>query len=182
MRTIALSYEQVNAILECDFESGRLIWKDRPANMFTEDRFCKIWNGRYAGTEAFRPIDRNGYHVGAIFNRQYRAHRVVWLLAHKVWPSNQIDHINGVRTDNRLSNLRDVEHRENGLNQRLSKRNKSGVTGVCWHKRSKKWLASIRVNGSNINLGEFKDFSTAVDRRRIAEEKFGFHPNHGRNV
>tara|TARA_R100000544_G_C2183187_1_gene37916 strand:- start:20 stop:526 length:507 start_codon:yes stop_codon:yes gene_type:complete len=65
-----------------------------------------------------------------------------------------VDHINTVKTDNRLENLQIITNREN-----LSKDKKglSKYTGVCWHKSNKKWIASITINGKKAYLGSFKD-------------------------
>lgn len=106
-------------------------------------------------------------------------HRAIWALVHGYWPT-ELDHINGVRDDNRLANLREVSRRENSKNSSIRSDNTSGVIGVSWDRKSGKWHAYIQVAGKRINLGWFDDLEDAVAVRKAAEIKYGFHQNHGR--
>ena len=92
----------------------------------------------------------------------------------------QVDHIDGNRKNNSISNLRVVSNMENHRNMKRSKSNKSGITGVSFHQRDKLWLSSIKVNYKTITLGCYKDFFLACCARKSAEIKYGFHANHGR--
>lgn len=130
--------------------------------------------------------DIAGYTAGAdphlrigIAGKLYLLHRVIWLMVYGEWPG-EVDHINGDASDNRLVNLRDVTHEENGRNQRLRSNNQSGALGVCWHKGSRKWRAVIVVNNKQIHIGMFADKVDAMAARKSAEKKYGFHNNHGR--
>jgi len=105
---------------------------------------------------------------------------VIWAIVHGEWPEWQIDHINGVRRDTRLCNLRSVSASENSRNCALSTRNKSGSIGVCWDAHHNKWHASIKVDGRQVALGRFSEFENAVSARKAAEAKYGYHVNHGR--
>lgn len=91
-----------------------------------------------------------------------------------------IDHINGVKSDNRISNLRDVPHDENQRNRCAPKCNSSGVVGVCRDKETGKWQSYISRDGERFNLGRFNDSDAAVAARKSAERLYGFHENHGR--
>lgn len=133
---------------------------------------CK--EGSIAGT-----INQNGYCHISIDNKHYLAHRLVWLYIYGHFPNNLIDHINHNKSDNRLCNLREVTKSENERNATRSKANKSGVTGVSWQKRDKRWQAYIHAEGKEIHLGNFKCFQEAVSARKQAEAKYGFHKNHG---
>ena len=86
----------------------------------------------------------------------------------------EIDHKHGeaTRNDNRKYNLRITTKSQNMMNVGLRSDNKSGVTGVIWHKRSGKWRAYIRVNNKFIELGLFNIFEDAVKARKEAEDKY----------
>ncbi len=102
-------------------------------------------------------------------------------MVHDEWPRDQIDHINGVRTDNRIGNLRSVTSRENSRNLKLPTNNTSGRIGVMWSGRDSKWLAVIQVDGGKKHLGYFDNFEDASNARKAAELKYDFHENHGRD-
>jgi len=135
----------------------------------------KKWNTRYAGKPAMTALRNTGYLHGRIFDKGYQAHRVAWALAHGEWPKGEIDHINGVRTDNRIENLRDIPKAENQRNMKRNKRNKSGVPGL-FRRKSGGWAVSIQGE----YIGTFKCAGRAVAARKQAERERGFHPNHGR--
>jgi hypothetical protein len=123
-----------------------------------------------------------GYIRIEISNIVYYAHRLAWLHVHGCFPIDEIDHINGVRGDNRICNLRLVSRMENMMNKRRYKNNKSGYIGVVWSKTCRKWIARITFNKKQINLGSFHSLSDAAQARKDAEIKFGYHPNHGNDV
>jgi hypothetical protein len=101
-------------------------------------------------------LDAYGYVQLGYRKKMYKAHRLIWAIVHGEFPCGHIDHINGNRSDNRISNLRVVTHQENGHNQqKMNKRNTSGYAGVCWHKRLSKWQAGICVDNSYLYLGVF---------------------------
>ena len=145
-------------------KTGKLFWRPRGS---------PNWDNRYAGKQALTSY-KNGYRVGAINGKSVRAHRAVWALMHGYWPK-QIDHINGDRSDNRPSNLRDVSAHENLKNKRLDHRNRSGVSGVRMI-RGKFW----RVTVGREYIKQTKCFLNAVKTRREAEAARGYHENHGR--
>lgn len=111
--------------------------------------------------------------------KTYRVHRVIWLLVYGEWPKEQIDHINGIKDDNRICNLRAVSNRENHKNMPLRSDNTSGHTGVYWSKRENKWEVRIRSVGKFIFLGYFDDKRKAIEKRKQYERKLNFHPLHG---
>ena len=171
---------ELRKLLCFDHASGQLTWIFRPREMFSSDNACNSWNAKWAGKKAFTAIDGKGYFLGAIHCRLYRAHRVVWALHNAEWPNGEIDHINGIKTDNRIENMRVVSHRQNMMNQPRKRNNTSGVMGVGWANREKKWAVSIKVNGHKKSLGYFRSFEAAVRKRRAAEANHGYHENHGR--
>lgn len=180
-----LSVRCLNRLLICDPEAGRLLWRERAPEMFSEGRYAKevaaqMWNTRWAGKPALAARHNCGYLMGRIFYKGYLAHRVIMAMSMGAWPDGEVDHINGNRTDNRIANLRPVGRVENSRNMRRSQRNQSGATGVHWVESRNKWLSSIRADGRSICLGYFDDFERAKQARADAEVSFGFHKNHGR--
>jgi len=167
--------------------TGKLFWKRRTSDMF--DKFgphgksalCKQWNGRFYGKEAFTSTATNEYKTGSILNKRgILAHRVIWAIVYGEWPKHQIDHINGVRSDNAIKNLRSVTRQENLKNKAKPKNNTSGHTGVNLSSRGNRWRAHITVGYVRHNLGTFTDKAAAIAVRADAEIKYGFHKNHGR--
>lgn len=125
-------------------------------------------------------ITNKGYVVVCVNGKQHAAHRLAWLYVYGVWPKDQIDHINHIRNDNRITNLREADHKENGRNQSIGNCNNSGVIGVYWSKRDKKWYAQIGLNGKNKHLGCFNIKEDAILCRERANVSYGFHDRHGR--
>ncbi|WPZ05488.1 HNH endonuclease signature motif containing protein [Pelagerythrobacter marinus] len=178
--------EQLRQLLRYEPETGKLYWRERPADLFQArgkfppEHGAKVWNARWAGAEAFTAVAKEGYHVGAINFRTMRAHRVIWAIVYGAWPVGEIDHINGIRSDNRLCNLRVVSPSANRKNMKRRKDNPSGATGVYWWPTSRKWRVQIKSCGERRHIGMFDTFEEAVAARKAAEAKHGFHRNHGR--
>ena len=107
-------------------------------------------------------------------------HRLIWKLVTGRDPETEIDHINGVRTDNRWLNLREVSIQGNGRNMQRQKRNLSGTTGVLWDASRERWAAAIVVDYVTIHLGRFVELNDARNARKAAEKQYNFHKNHGR--
>jgi len=123
---------------------------------------------------------RKGYLVVRFEDREYKAHRVIWLMKTGEEP-DEVDHINHIRDDNRWSNLRNVSSREQQLNMSLHKNNKSGVQGVR-QLASGRFNAFIMVNRKHINLGTFDSLEEAAAARKEAHKRYGFHANHGASL
>lgn len=98
-------------------------------------------------------VNRDGYRQISVDLRLYSAHRLAWLYVYGMWPDGFIDHINRLRDDNRIKNLRVVSRAENNQNTKLFRTNTSGYRGVTWDSRGKKWRASITVNNKKRSLG-----------------------------
>lgn len=147
-------------------------------NNFQYDPESGIVSDKF-GIFEFTVIKPNGkkYLRTTIGNRQFLAHRIAWFIHSGEWPKCQIDHINGNGVDNRIKNLRDVSNSENQKNRRLASNNKTGISGVYLYKNGFK--SQIKSNRKNHHLGTFVDFFEACCARKSAENKFGFHSNHG---
>lgn len=127
--------------------------------------------GTRAGSVAGR-IDGSGCQQISINGKRYKAHRLVWLYVHGVWPSAEIDHINRVRTDNRIENLREASHAENMRNLSKAKNNTSGHVGVHWDKRRQKWVAYIKHERRRIHLGYYTHKEDAIAARKAGEIRY----------
>lgn len=112
--------------------------------------------------------------------KSYSAHRLAWFYVYGEFPNGPIDHINGVRSDNRISNLRVVTNSLNLKNTKVARNNKSGVMGVHWCKRDLVWIANASDDGKRVYLGSFGDKWDAICARKSAENRLGYHENHGR--
>lgn len=172
---------ELTTVIGCDPSAGELVWLPRPRELFRSEVCWAGFKTRFEGKSALIATNNQGYRWGTIFDKNYRAHRVLWAIVHGDWPSGHIDHINGNRSDNRIINLRDISREENCRNAKRYRNNGSGVQGVGWCKQSGKWRARIRVGGKQISLGKFESLEDAAAVRKVAERRYGYHPNHGRS-
>jgi len=170
----------IRELTDYDPETGILTWRVRDRRWFKSDANWKAWNRKYSEKSAGSPAGQELYLRCAIFGRFYRVHRIIWMWMTGDWPAHEIDHKNHDRADNRWCNLRAVTGAENKKNRPRQKNNSSGTPGVFWASREQKWVAAIKVSGKRRHLGYFTDKSIAISKRKAAEIKYGFHPNHGR--
>jgi hypothetical protein len=113
--------------------------------------------------------DGLGYIRISVDNKNYKAHRLAWLYVNGEWPSHEIDHINGNRSDNRIDNLRDVPRAQNIQNQvKPHSNNKTGYLGVT-KGPCNRFRAFIGVNGKNVNLGRFDTAELASEFYQLAK-------------
>ena len=155
----AITQETVKGLF--DYKDGNLVWK------------IAVNSRAQPGYIAGGADKKSGYLKIQIDNKQYSAHRVMWLWHHGYFPEHQIDHINRDRSDNRIENLREVSAQ---CNQRNSRQRKSisGIKGVGWDNCNKKWLVNIKINGVLINLGRYDSMLEAACHRLAAEEFEGW--------
>lgn len=152
--------ERIAEYLEYDANTGKFTWlKNRKGHT-------------KAGMEAGANHGR-GYIVIALDGAQYLAHRLAWAIYYGAIPENmQIDHINGNRSDNRISNLRLASHAENCRNSKVRKHSKSGIKGV--KKRGNKWHVRISVNRKEKWIGSYDTAEEAnFAHQKAANELFG---------
>jgi hypothetical protein len=126
------SLEEAIELLQYDPSTGILTWR--------KDRAPSIKAGDRAGS-----INSHGYDQIIINGRAHLGHRLAWFLTHGRWPAAMIDHIDGDRWNNRLSNLREATSAQNQANRGARKDNKSGRRGVRFQKHSGKWAAQIQI-------------------------------------
>lgn len=148
-------------VLTYEPETGKFFWKK------------SIGKKTVVGAEA-GSVDNSGYSKIKIYGRTYRAHRLAWLLINGEWPKKEIDHVNGIRNDNRIENLRLANSRQNKMNSCLRKDNTSGYRGVIFHPKKCLWQARIGRNGKMKSLGYFKDKLEATRKyNESAQLEFG---------
>lgn len=110
-----------------------------------------------------------------VLGKTISAHRAAWAVHYGAFPQGEIDHINGDEADNRIVNMRDASKSINQQNKRRPRvDNKTGLLGVSWHERGKKWRAQITVRGTRIYLGLFSTPEAAHEAYLAAKRKL--HP------
>ena len=137
-----LTQERLREVFRYDPDTG-YFWRFKPAGRANIDK--------PAG-------DRHdhGYVLVSIDSVRYFAHRLAWFYVYGTWPVAQMDHINGIRDDNRIVNLREATNTENCRHGGLPVHNTSGFKGVTrWKSRPQNWIASIKINGKRLYLGTF---------------------------
>ena len=135
----------------------------------------------YRGISGDRADQDNpkGYRQVHAQRRMHWAHRIIFLM-HRGYLPVEVDHRNGIRSDNRIENLRSANSSTNKQNLRIRKDNTSGIKGVCWHKGIGKWMAQCTVNKNYTILGYF---DSAADAAKVVQEfrsiHHGEYANHG---
>ena len=138
-----ITQEELKTYLIYNPLSGNFFWRKQPS--------YKIPLGSIAGT-----YNDSGYIIIGILGNRYRAHRLAFLYMLGKMPKNQVDHIDGDRSNNRWKNLREVTPLVNAQNVHgASKNNKSGYLGVSWSKQHQKWRANLYINKKQTHLGLF---------------------------
>lgn len=123
---------------------------------------------------------QKGYIEIRIGRKGFKAHRLAWVYMHGEMPEDQIDHINGIKDDNRIANLRPASNSENCRNRPKAKHNTSGHKGIYWVADHNKWRVIIRFNDKNHHFGYFKDKDDAIAEANRAREELHRHfANHG---
>ena len=166
-----ITQEELKAMLHYDDATGVFTWRQAARN-----------NSIPAGSKA-GAVNTNGYLRIEIKGRIYMAHRLAWLYVTGSWPNGLIDHIDRCKTNNRYSNLRAAKPTENSWNCKKFSTNTSGVKGVSWHKKNRKWYARINNAGKEIHVGTFDTPDAAVTAVIAAREAIhGQFANHGFNT
>jgi hypothetical protein len=157
------SQEELNRLFEYNKETGDLI------------RRTKTRRGSIGSVVSPRHT--------TIYGKDYPTARIIWHLCGRAIPHGmEIDHIDHNPRNNRLVNLRAVTHKENARNRGTFTSSPTGIVGVRWRTtrgRQGSWQAIIKVDGKQIYFGDYRHISTAIFARKIANQLYGFHPNHG---
>lgn len=158
--------DYIRSNMHYDAETGILTWTTRkqgrvvgkPIGQYDKDGYLILVRSE------------NGHKSGK--KKRYCVHRIAWIWVHGKEPVDQIDHINGNKSDNRLCNLREANTAENMRNVGKQSHNTSGWKGVSWHKLRSKWRADIKVNQKQIALGLFDCPASASFAYQIAADKY----------
>ena len=155
----------MNLVMECEFSNRTQAYRDEKTFLVSPDDYEEFVYGY-----RFRLNDK-GYAVYSGtkdgLNGKY-LHRIIMGDPEDL----VVDHINGDPLDNRRDNLRVVTVQENCMNQGMSKRNKSGITGVSWNKSANKWEAKIAYKKKQIHLGCFDNLADGAKARKDAEKEY----------
>jgi hypothetical protein len=157
----ALTHARLVELLSYDPTTGGFLWLKATTNRVTP--------GAPAGA-----VMNNGYISIGVDGGNFYAHRLAWFYTFGEWPVLHIDHIDRVKTNNALSNLRQVTCAENQHNCKNRRNNKSGVRGVSWDRASGRWLAKICLNRKQMYLGLFDSIGEASAAYRGAQTEL--HP------
>ena len=156
----------------------------------TQDRLKLLYNydpvtGIFTSKKYSKPVGflHRGYLAVELWHngkqRKFKLHQLAWLYMHGSWPSPMIDHINRIKTDNRIDNLRQVTASQNFQNKPVYKSKsglpRSGFKGVHWVRSQNKWKACIGHNGKSTYLGTFDDPEKAFLVYKQAAEKIHTH-------
>jgi len=183
---MSMDIETLRRLIRYDPDTGELSWLSATPGMFEAGKRhgaatrCAIWNAKYSGKAAlaYREPSRP-YAYGDILGVKHYAHRVAFALMSGRWP-RVIDHIDGDKTNNVWSNLRDGSFSDNMRNLRLGTRNKSGQVGVWFDAARQKWAAEIvTIDKKKLFLGRYACKEEAVLVRREVQKQHGYSERHG---
>lgn len=168
--------ETLNRLFSYNPTSGKLFFKQRPAEMFTAtagrsaQHQCNLFNSKHGDKEAGNR-NAEGYVCVKVLGLNLKAHRIAWKITYGDEPEC-IDHINRNPSDNSLENLRAVSQSVNCQNKRVQSNNSSGVPGVYFSEG--KWTAAIQIGPKRTKIGRFQTKEQAITARLEAEGKLGF--------
>lgn len=168
-----------------EYKDGKLFWKRRPLKHFNSTRAQNVFNSKWAGVEAGTLLCPNKEYLISQVSYKGEKHSLLlhiatWAIVNGVYPSQDIDHLDGDGLNNDIHNLSEAGVLLNMQNKRRYKNNSSGLCGVIWYKRSNKWVVQGTVGGKKLNLGYFESFFDAACTRKSWELSYDFTERHGK--
>ena len=158
LKTNNITQDRLKELLDYSPSTGVFVWKT---------------SGRGRSANGVAGCDNgNGYIKISVDSVSHFAHRLAWLYMTGKLPEDGIDHINGIKGDNKFSNLRAATNHQNCFNKPKYKTNTSGYKGVTWRKDTKKWMAQIMVKGKHKSLGSYLCLKDAHNAYCKASEKY----------
>jgi hypothetical protein len=134
-------------------DTGIFVWKKERSGRGRN----KTKKGSRAGS-----INSKGYINITFFGKSYKAHRIAWAFFYGRFPAGQIDHINGIKKDNRIENLRDCSTQQNCQNKVIHRSGR--LVGTTFSKTQNKWISQIRIRGKKVRLGSFESEKEAHEK------------------
>lgn len=156
-------------------ETGDFFWKNCGPETFKSEHAHLVWTARFAG-KRISPSTVKDYVVIKMSTQhgsfQCQGHCAAWALMTGVWPTKEIDHKSGDKTNNRFSNLREATHQENNQNKPATKASQTRIRGVYpMHKRPGHWVVQIAIGGKAKHVGVFDNIESAIAARLAEQER-----------
>lgn len=155
MRTREVPVERLRELFYYTPSTGVLVWRQK--------------NRQHYALQPAGGIDGWGYLKTEVDGKRILNHRIAWALHYGEWPDGGLDHVNRIKTDNRIANLRIASNSENTRNAGKHKDCMSGIRGVSLHKKTSRWRARINIDGKELSLGYFDNKDDAHLVRLVAE-------------
>jgi hypothetical protein len=174
-KKLELTQEDLYLTVKYDPYTGIFTWKERPIHQFKNAHGMNIFNSQKAGL-TINSMNNDGYIQIRIYKNNYYGHRLAWFYTYGVWPKKHLDHINGIKHDNRICNLRECNDSENMQNlKKANKNNKStGLIGSYFNKYANVFYSRIQIKGVDYSLGNFNNAMDAHNAYLTAKRQL--HP------
>lgn len=165
-----ISIEFLKKVIDYNPITGEAIWKIRDDSVMGDPNMTQSWNDKFAGKQV-GSLMSNGYVVVSFKHNtetngklcKILLHRIAWAMHNGEWPNVMLDHDNGIKSDNRISNLKLSNNSKNGKNS--IPRSGSGYKNICWDKNRNKWLVTLKTNGKISNIGRYETLNKAIEER-----------------
>lgn len=155
-----VTIEMLREMIDYNPETGDMVWKEREGRAR-----ARATAGKMVGTK------RGRYRVVNVFQNRLYVHRVAFALANGRWPKPFCDHINGDPSDNRACNLREATHLQSSWNISGHKNSRSGIKGVAWHPKNRRWTTRVTVNKRSYSFGCYEQLQDAAEAVRAGRAK-----------
>ncbi len=157
---------RMRQLVSYDPATGIFTWLPRPLEMFSREQDWKAFRSQFEGRTA-GTFDSKGYVVIHCVVGSVLAHRLAYAFVQGEWPTNLVDHADGVTSNNREANIRSARHCQNLWNSKTNQNNTSGRRGVAWAAYAGKWRAYVTNHGKRKYLGYFACLEAAAEAVQV---------------